>query len=267
MFTKNDKAKILERFPKKEEKIFVSSILDKAYVFEKDEKIKYTNFLNLYEMSIATDVLNALKISYKIFSPNEFANKKIIFFTPEYVMLDDDFFSNYVSVIKVIPNVKNKLAHKDYMGSIYSLGIKKEMIGDIYANEECAYIYCMKSVEEYIFSNMFSIGNNEVKLELLKIDNKELSDICPNFVKKECIVSSKRADAVLADVYNISRNETKEKIVKGDLYINDRLCINPSEVLNNGDIVSFKRCGKLKIGQDTRTTKSGNIVVEAYKFC
>ena len=85
MISKEQKAKILERFYEKEEKILISNVLDKAYKFEKENKLTFTNFLNLNEISILSSILNELQVNYYIYSINEHMNKKCIFFLPDYI--------------------------------------------------------------------------------------------------------------------------------------------------------------------------------------
>ena len=267
MIDRKQKAKILERYDNKDEKILISNVLDKAYKYEKENKLLYTNFLNLNELSTVSSVLNELKVQYHVYSVNEFINKKCIFFIPDYITkLDDEFFSLYINCIKIIPNIKGKLLHKDYMGAIYSLGIKNEMIGDIFAYEDVAYVFCISSITDFICDNLFKVANQEVKTEVINLESEEVKKLKINLIENEYIVASMRADAVLSDVYNLSRSESKEKIVKGDLFINDKNMFYPNTLLKEGDIVSFKRCGKLKIGNIVRKTKSDNLVLSIYKY-
>ena len=266
MFTREKRAKILESYENKEEKILISNILDKAFRFDKENKVIYTNFLNLHELDLANRVLNELKVSFSIYSPNEYYNKKVIFFIPDYIENSDQIYNDAISCLKIIPNIKNKLIHKDYMGGIYSLGIKNEMIGDIFACDEHAYVFCMKSVTSYLITNLYKVGNQEVKLEEIDLSSKEILDISVNLVKKEYIIPSLRIDAILSEVYNLSRMQTKEKILKGDLFLNDRNMFYPHVQVKENDIVSFKKCGKMKVGKTVRKTKSDNFVIEIYKF-
>lgn len=266
MFTREKRAKILESYENKEEKILISNILDKAFRFDKENKVIYTNFLNLHELDLANRVLNELKVSFSIYSPNEYCNKKVIFFIPDYIENSDQIYNDAISCLKIIPNIKNKLIHKDYMGGIYSLGIKNEMIGDIFACDEHAYVFCMKSVTSYLITNLYKVGNQEVKLEEIDLSSKEISDISVNLVKKEYIIPSLRIDAILSEVYNLSRMQTKEKILKGNLFLNDRNMFYPHVQVKENDIVSFKKCGKMKVGKTVRKTKSDNFVIEIYKF-
>lgn len=268
MIEKSKKIKILERYKEKEEKILISNIIDKAYKFEKENKLLYTNFLNLNELTLLSNVLNELHVKYYIYSINNYINKKCIFFLPDYIYNhDNEFFNQYINCIKIIPNVKGKLLHKDYMGAIYSLGLKNEMIGDIFAFEDASYVFCMSSVTNYICDNLFKIANQEVKMEVISLEKDEIKELKNNFLEREYIVASMRVDAILSVVYNFSRNEVKEKIIKGDLYINDKNIFYPNTLLKSNDIISFKRCGKIRLGEIIRTTKSDNLVLSVFKYC
>ena len=267
MIDKSVKQELLKSIKDKEEKILISSIIDKAVKFEKTNTLEFSNFLNLNELSDVKKILDYLRVDYMIFAPNQDIEKKNIAFIPDY--LEDSkekVFTDNISCIKVIPNIKNKLLHKDYMGAIYSLGVKREFIGDIIAKNDVAYFFCMKNVEKYFLLNLNSVGKQEVKLEILDIFSDEIKKLSLNFEEKTYIIHSFRVDALLSEVYNLSRSEVKEKIQKGDLYINDKNIVYPNTIIKCGDIISFRRCGKLKVGEKIRETKSLNIVIQIFKY-
>ncbi len=266
MVTKNEKNTILERCTNKEEKIFISKLLDKVAKYEIDNKIRFTNFLNMSELSFATKVLDELKISYYIFPLNEFCCRKAIFFIPEYICDVDTFINEYIAVLKIKTNVKNKLLHKDYMGSLYSLGIKNDTIGDIVAYESFAYVFCLKSISEYIKNNLFRVGRQEVNIVEYELNDKEIQNISFELARIECIVASNRVDGIISETFGISRSIAKEKIVSGDLYVNDKNIITPSYNLVENDIVSIRKLGKIKIGEELRNTRSGKKAIVIYKF-
>ena len=264
MITKEIKSKILERFENKEEKILVSNVLDKAYRFEKTEKLEFTCFLNLNEYNVVTEILDYLKIEYTTYIPNKYSDKKVIFFLPSYI--DKEIYSEYISCMKIVPNVKGKLKHKDYMGCIYNLGIKREVIGDIFVIDDVCYFFLMSSVKDYVFNNLVRVGNQEVILTEINLDSSELQNLSVNIIDKEYIVPSLRVDAICSTVFNLSRNEIKEKIVKGEMCINDKVSYYPSDILKINDIISLRKCGKIVIKEQLRNTKSGNIVLNIGKF-
>jgi len=266
MITREIKSKILERFENREEKMLVSNVLDKAYRFEKTEKLEYTCFLNLNEYNVVSQILDYLKIEYSTYVSNKYSNKKVIFFVPSYITKDIKLYNEYITCIKIIPNVKGKLQHKDYMGCIYNLGIKREVIGDIFVNNDVCYVFLMSSVKDYVLTNLNRVGNQEVLLTELELECDELKNLSVNIIDKEYIVPSLRVDAVCSTVFNLSRNEVKEKIVKGDMCINDKVSYYPSDIVKEDDIISLRRCGKIVIKEQLRNTKSGNIVLNIGRF-
>ena len=269
MITKEIKSKILAKFEEKEERMLVSNILDKAYRFEKLDKIEVTQFLNLNEYNVISSILDHLKIKYYTYISNEYADKKIIFFIPEYIKSDTQLYSNYFSCIKATVTVVNsmkKIEHKDYMGSIYNLGIKSENIGDIFVKGDKCYFLVLNQVKEYILQNMLYVGRNKVSLEEIDLDSKELTDFKVNIVNNEYVVPSKRVDAICSSVFHLSRNQIKDKISKGDLCINDKVIYSSNYMVKNGDVISLKRSGRIVLKEYIKTTKTGNILVKIGRF-
>ncbi len=267
MISKQQRQKILENILDKEQKILIASTVDKINKAYMSNIITNTNFLDLNDVSLILNILIQNKIKYEVIKINEDMEKKILVFNPESLPHNYELnLSNYISCVKIIPNVKGKLKHKDYMGAIYSLGIKRDLIGDIFAYDNFGYIFCMKSIEEYILSNLLQIGRQEVKLEILDINIDEVKDIHLDFETIEIIVPSLRVDAILSEVYKLSRSVVKSKIESGDLFINSKNMFFVSELLKENDIVSFKKCGKFKMGNLVRKTKSENLYICIKKY-
>ena len=140
------------------------------------------------------------------------------------------------------------------------------MIGDIVAYESFAYVFCLKSISEYIKNNLFRVGRQEVNIVEYELNDKEIQNISFKLARIECIVSSNRVDGIISETFGISRSIAKEKIVSGDLYVNDKNIITPSYNLVENDIVSIRKLGKLKIGEELRNTRSGKKAIVIYKF-
>lgn len=265
MINKARKDEILSKYNDKEEKIFVSNIIDKAQKFENTDILVYTNFLDMNELRIAENALKLLKVKYTVYGANSNMEKKNIFFIPDY-LIDTINYSEYISCIKMIPKDSSTLSHKDYMGSIYNLGIKSEVIGDIFVKDEAAYVYLMQNVVDYVDLNLNKVGNQTVEVQIININENECELLKQKTEQIQIIVPSLRVDAVLSDIYNLSRNDVSEKIQKGDLFINSREIFSKNTLLMENDIVSFKRCGKIKVGQVLKKTKSENLVLVIEKY-
>lgn len=264
--TKQDKNEALEHIEDKELKITVAKVLDKAMRFEKTDKVEYTHFLDLYETRKCEALLHHFHIPYVRYQPCEDGDKSILLFIPSYILDPNTWIQQVVSCIKMIPKQKGILQHKDYMGSLYHLGIKREYIGDIIAKEACAYVFVMTSQVDFLLQQLGKVGRQEVVLQIIPLQSPEVINLEVSYLLKEIIVPSLRIDAVLSQVFPGSRNEMKKKILQGDLFVNCKNCISSAQLVQEGDVVSLKSCGKIKIGMCIRKTRSENLVLQIKKY-
>ena len=79
-------------------------------------------------------------------------------------------------------------------------------------------------------------------------------------------VPSLRADAVLARVYDLSREKSIELFQAGKVYINGRRCENNSRQLKSGETVNARGFGKFTLSGEPRETRKGRLAVEAEVF-
>jgi len=251
-----NKTDILNMYKEKEDKLFASNILDKITKFEKTNTVITTNFLDLNEFKIAIALLNKFNVKYEVFSLEDMLERRCIAILPEYTQ-GYDF--PVVSCIKVTANKEAKLSHKDYMGSIYNIGITEDMIGDIIALENYAYIFLIDKVLEYVLLNYTNVGKHKVEIDVINFC--DLKEITYNFEDKNVIVPSERIDSVLAHLYNLSRSEVENKVQKNEVYVNSKCVTNKTYILKENDIVSFRKFGKFKYIGIIKKTKNSNLVV------
>ena len=261
MIEKDIRSKVLNRYSKKEEKIFASSIIDLINKFNISNHVVHSKFLNLNEINTAISILNLFEVKYYLAFESDEIERNVIFLIPEYVENVENIICENIKCLKIIPNVKDKLLHKDYMGTIYSLGIEQNMIGDIFANSEFGYFFLFKESVEYFENNLLSVGKSNVKLEVKDINDKEILNLKNKYREIRINVKSLRVDLILSEIYNLSRNETKVKIENGDLFINSVNTFFVAEKVKENDIISFKRCGKLRIDKILGNSKSGKFIV------
>ena len=80
--------------------------------------------------------------------------------------------------------------------------------------------------------------------------------------RKNCLVSSVRADSVIAKLYNMSRSQGVELFRGKKVFINGRLNENNSVTLKTGDRVSVRGHGKFIYQGTAYETKKGKLSVE-----
>lgn len=179
-------------------------------------------------------------------------------------------FNNIYNIdypIKVL-EIKNKsnfsnLRHKDYLGSILSLGIERSKLGDIVVKGNRAYLPIVEEISDYVKCNLTYIGKSPVEINIL--DN--LSDI-PSVDFEEIVinVSSLRVDSVVAKIANISRSKSIEIIDSGKVLVDYVKAKDKSQELVEGTRLTIRGSGKYIIGEIIGETRSGKkrIIIKKY---
>lgn len=171
-----------------------------------------------------------------------------------------------VSCIEVKPlsqKFADKLTHRDFLGALMALGIRREVLGDIIIHENTGYIFCLDSIAQYIIDNFNQVKHTSVSSK--RIDSPPIESIkLPDEI--ELVVASKRCDVLIAAVYNISRNESQKLFEQKLVFIDSIECRNASRELDEGNLVSVRGKGRFIFCGEKRTTKKGKLRISVRIF-
>ena len=170
-----------------------------------------------------------------------------------------------ISVLKIsLPKKDLSITHRNVLGYLLSLGIKREVLGDILIVENNYYIYVTKDIVNYLKSNITRINQYFVNVEEIADDsfNYELK-----IESKEINISSNRIDAIISKVYNLSRESSQLLINKGLVQINHKQELHLEKSLKDNDLISVRGYGRFKFIGIIRQTKKERFVaiVEIFK--
>lgn len=224
--------------------------------FEKNYNT-FTEFLNLDEQSI----LISTSLPCTRFGGYACAERIIAGFGMD--INTDDFPILCIKIRPVNQKFADNLTHRDYLGAIMNLGIKREMIGDIIVNHNTAYLFCHSQIADYILDNLSKIRHTVVKTELADTVS---NDIISQPEHYELVVSSLRLDVIISAVYKLSRSETSRLFSNRRVFINSRLTENTSYTVKDNDIISVRGFGRFIFSAQLRTTKKERIVIEILKY-
>lgn len=169
-----------------------------------------------------------------------------------------------IVALKISHRFGEGLTHRDYLGSILSLGIERGKIGDILTNGSTAYVFSAEDISEYMVQNLMKIGNRGVKTELYPIEEVVIPE--KKTIEYNVVVSSMRIDAVLAAVMNISRSTACAYIRDGRVSLEHRICENISQTVTVGELISVRGFGRFFVEGQGGATRKGrrHIVVKRY---
>ena len=257
-----DKEKLLKFANNKDEKLVISKLIDTASYAVKTNYVKCTKFLNGREQVLASYVFNSMGVSYRFFGGyDEYERAIAVCFTDEMYL---DTYNYPVKILDVKVRDGDKLNHRDYLGSIMGLGIKREMIGDIIADKFGAKVFVLDEIAEYLKAQITKIGKLGAKVEIYEVGNI----IIPNREYKDIsfTVSSPRIDSIVSGATGVSRSEAVSLISGGNVSLNWETVISHSKTVDQCQILSVKGHGRYKIDSVGGVTKKGRIFITVKKF-
>lgn len=160
---------------------------------------------------------------------------------------------------------ENELSHRDLLGAILSLGLRRDQIGDILMlQDSCAAVMVSASKAEYIALNLVRAGSVTVSCSVNEAEELSLSGDEGKEIKGT--VASLRIDAVLALGFGISRSRVVLLVKGGVVRVNWRPVSSPSQLLKEGDMLSLKGRGRLLVSAVEGETRKGRMRVKLKKY-
>lgn len=223
---------------------------------------EYSKFLNIAEQSEMQS--EKYPVKYFFFGGYENAERNIaVFGNIDDIGYEPSYPVSFVEISPVNQKFADSLTHRDFLGALMSLGINREMLGDILVNEKSAVIVCIDSIADYIISELESIKHTTVKCN--KVD-LVADNVLPELCETECIVSSDRTDVLISAVYNLSRNNSQMLINAEKVFCDGMVVSSTSFVPKLGQIISVRGYGRFIYDGILRTTKKNKLVVSIKKY-
>lgn len=219
-----DKSQLLSDYRKQEDKICLAQILDKIEFSKTRNKLEHTDFLDRYQVSLVENFLRKIKFeNFKLYGGYEEAERKVAIIYPENyneTMLE----KNYSKILKIVrvklpEEAKGKYSHRNYLGGIVKLGLKREKVGDIIVYDEGADIITKEEFSSILKESISSLTRFERSI----ITQENIQKLSKREIKIEqikIIVPSLRLDNFVSDLAKTSRNKAVQIINQERVFIN-----------------------------------------------
>ena len=242
---------------RKDEQPFIEQVVGWQREVEDRYASRLTDFLDPRQRFIVASIIGqASDLTVYTEGVFEQAERKRAIIAPSYFVPEQDDYQ--VTVFSVdFPSKFVQLKHPDVLGALLSLGIERGKFGDIRVAENTVQFAVATEVADYVRANLASIGKVKVCIE--EVGAKPLLPIEEQWAERSCTVSSMRLDVVLATVLNISRQKSQSLIAAGRVKVNWTIREQVAFELQEGDIVSARGFGRLKVIMTEGRTKKDKI--------
>jgi RNA-binding protein YlmH len=240
----------------------INELAEKSY---SENRFVFTDFLDMAQLSTYYSLERDLSyVGTSVSGGTDGCERCMVRFgSPDSLGYDEAFPIVLLHISPVQKKFSDALTHRDFLGSVIGLGIERTKLGDIIVRDNEGYIFVNESISEYITENLSKVKHTNVRVEKC-LDIPEA--VAPKFSEESIIVSSNRLDAVIAKVYNLSRDLAVRCISEGRVYINGRLMTGNAKSLKTGDIVSVRGKGKFIFDGEGGTTRKDKLYISIKRY-
>ena len=218
--------------------------------------ILYEGFFAAPDVSVIQEMLLAGDAAGRLFGGFEGAERCMVSLGGE--ALDADFPISCVAIRPKNARFMEDWTHRDVLGALMHQGIERDVLGDIRLSPEGAWVFVRSEMAETLCA-IPSVRHTTVRAEVLS----SLGEVPPVQKKlRRLTVSSPRADVLLAELGNMSRAKAAEYFPRQMVYIDSRLCMDPSRKLREMNVISFRGIGKFRYLGEEGTNRRGRLIVE-----
>ncbi len=260
------------------QKLLLSRLSDGLERAERGELV-CGHFLTPSDIALVVEYIRERKMTDRIFFFGGYiaAERKRFFVLPSYLSdfegdnaekLKECFpeeLSAAVQAILVRGSGYRALSHRDYLGSILSLGLERDALGDIVLlDATSAVIFCGEKIADFLLETLEKVANDKVSLSRFTADE--------SFVPKRTTqritdtVASERLDCIVAALTNLSREKAQTLIRSGDCevdYLSEERC---DLLLTPPTTLTLRGYGKYTLLAFDGETKKGRLRMVAEKY-
>ena len=248
-----------------QDRIFTNRIMDLAKASYTQNRYTFSNFLSLDEQALVDTIASDIKyVPRDSFGGHECCERQVIRFgSQETLGYEESYPIVALSIEPLMEKFSDELGHRDYLGAIMNLGIKRNVVGDIILKGKKAYVFCLEEIADYICSEITRIKHTSVMIK--RVDG-EIKDLERKLENMEILVSSPRFDAVVAALTKKSRSQTSELFREKKVLLNNRICENNSYTLKPGNSFSIRGYGKYIYDGEGGRTRKDRVYVKLQRY-
>lgn len=247
-----------------DDKFFFARLADMVSQCERNTTGVFSDFLDERQSARAEEWCrrNAGGLLYKLWGGYNGAGRKMLAIYP-------DFYADYIiedfpfKCLTFTYRKEDRLTHRDFLGTLMGMKIRRDTIGDIVTGEGMAQVFVTEVVAEMITATVSKIGRTGVKCS----DEKPFEmEVRQEFRTVSGTVASLRLDCIVSLATNLSREKSAVLIRSEKVEINHFITESVSAVVDSGDIISVRGYGKFLLSEVGGNTRKNRIHIIIKKF-
>ncbi len=240
------------------ERIFASHIMDLFEQVDRGKGMRFTCFCDLRQAAIVRQIGQAYGLCLQSFGG--WADAERVMFA----IAQTEWEIPEEPITAVLLRTYGEVSHRDVLGSVLGLGIKRENIGDIILTQDGQIVFTKPPADQVILSDLKRVGREAVRCSVIAL--AEIPAPIRNFRTIKGTVKSLRLDSVVSLCINCSREKGKLLVEKELVTVDAVLRTEPAFSIPDSCTLSIRGHGKFIVVCDGTVTAKGRHVITANKF-
>ena len=192
------------------------------------------------------------------------AERQMLVYLPDYLgedaLFDDD---GPVACLRATYFEGDSLTHRDFLGALMGAGVARETVGDICVGRGSCDFFVTREIAPYLVQNFDSAGRTRFRIAEIPLAEASIPE--PEVKEIKDTLASCRLDALISSGFRIGRSLASDYVNAGKVAINGLPCTKSDKTVSEGDKVSVRGLGKLRLAQVNGQTKKGRISVVIHR--
>ena len=239
--------------------VLLARVEDTFRLCDKRQSPCFFGFLDLQEQAQIRQPLYYQE-GWLLFGGYPEAERRLLAVYPPYMQPEDIVYPLCAVAFHYRP--ERRLSHRDFLGTLLSAGLRRDVIGDILCGEGLSVVFLKEDVVDFVCDEVTKIGGEGVKVT--PYYDGELP-IARQFKDISETIASPRLDVIIKALLHCSREEAARLIRVGNVSVDHLVTDQVAQNLTAPCTVSVKGSGRYLIDQIGPPTKKGRLALCARK--
>lgn len=245
-----------------EEKLLAARFQDLARIAQDSGRARFSPFLNERQQMLAQETVRQKHLGgHLLYGGFPDATRQVLGFFPEWQLPEEQTFPIVPVAIRLPAGVE--ASHRDVLGSLLSLGIKREGVGDILFSQRRCDVFVLEPLAPLLVDELVKIGGAGVRCATgvpgEYANRQEYKSISGT-------VRSARMDALVAILTGLARDKATALLSAELVQRNYQPVRSASGAFAPGDVISIRGYGKYRVDAIDSPTKKGRLPVSCRKY-
>ncbi|MEC9487978.1 MAG: photosystem II S4 domain protein [Halanaerobium sp.] len=260
----HDKDYLTTHLADSEELELAKRIIDQAEQALRKHQPQETIFLNPHLRDVVWGVLdNMAEVKFRSFGGYHDAERQRLVIVPDYYLWET--LESPVTCLEIRGNFQfQQVSHRDFLGAILGLGIKREMMGDLLVQKDGCQVIVAAEIADAVLFKLKQV--HEVPVEVFVIEEEELQAAEARTKEIRSTVPSLRLDAVASSGFSVSRSQMARLIKSQRVKLNWKVEENPAAQVEEGAMISVSGKGRARLAAIEGESRRGRIKILMEKY-